>query len=364
MALSIAEPEVQTPALEYMDAYVFHSPGEYGLQQRLIPVPEDDEAVVKVRVTSICDADVRIAKGEFPAKRGVILGHGAVGTISRLGKHVHNYEIGQRVLVSAVTPCGECESCMRGYTSDCGGPLGNWRLGNTIDGTHAEYVLVPAARINLTPVPDEVRDEEIVLLADVASVALRASEAANVQLGDVVAIFAEGSLGLCGAIGAKLRGAAQVFVIDSEPHRLQAAPLFGATHAFAASAHPVELIMRSTKGRGVDVSISTLDAHKNTEDALRVLRRRGTLSLVGGYCGHLRVSLDGFGSPYADQTIVSSLCPGGKERMARLIRLVQAKRMNLAPLLTNTFELGRIREAYDLVAQRRSDVLNVAVRVA
>jgi threonine dehydrogenase-like Zn-dependent dehydrogenase len=237
-------------------------------------------------------------------------------------------------------------------------------LGNTIDGTQAEYVLVPYAQANLTIVPDGLQEEEVLLLSDIASTGFAAAERGNIQLGDTVAVFAQGPIGLCATLGAKLCGAAQIFAVDSEPHRLQTARLFGATHMFLSSADPVEMILAETGGGGVDVAIEALGIQETFENALRVLRPGGTLSSVGVYSGHLRIPLEAFGAGLADQTIVTTLCPGGKERMARLMRLVQAHRINLVPLLTHKFSLDQIAEAYDLFAQRKDDVLKVAIQVS
>ena len=126
---------------------------------------------------------------------------------------------------------------------------------------------------------------------------------------------------------------------------------------------PVPEIKRLTGGRGADVAIEALGRQETFENALRVLRPGGTLSSVGVYSGHLRIPLEAFGAGLADQTIVTTLCPGGKERMVRLMRLVQAHRLNLVPLLTHTFTLDQIADAYDLFANRKDDVLKVAIQV-
>jgi alcohol dehydrogenase len=363
MTLAIEQREPLTTATGFMKANVFHGPGQFNLEEKPIPIPGYGEAVIKVRLTTICGTDIHIVKGEYPVKPGLTIGHEAVGVIHELGPGVTGYEIGQRVLVGAITPCGQCEPCLGGHTSQCGGALGGWRLGNTIDGTQAEYVLIPYAQANLTAVPYDLKDEEVLLLSDIASTGFGAAESGNIQLGDTVAVFAQGPIGLCATLGAKLRGAAQIFAVDSEPHRLQTAKLFGATHTFLSSAHPVEMILAQTYERGVDVAIEALGIQETFENALRVLRPGGTLSSVGVYSGHLRIPHEAFGAGLADQKIVTTLCPGGKERMARLVRLVQAHRLNLAPLLTHSFPLDRIGEAYNLFAQRKDHVLKVAIQV-
>jgi alcohol dehydrogenase len=347
-----------------MKANVFRAPGQFGLEQKPIPSPGYGEAVIKVNLTTICGTDIHIIKGEYPVKPGLTIGHEAVGVIHQLGPGVTGYEIGQRVLAGAITPCGQCEACLSGHASQCGGALGGWRLGNTIDGTQAEYVLIPHAQANLTIIPDDLRNEEVLLLTDIASTGFSAAERGNIQIGDTVAVFAQGPIGLCATLGAKLRGAAQIFAVDAEPRRLQTAQLFGATHQLHSSARPVETILAETGGRGVDVAIEALGAQGTFESALRVLRPGGTLSSVGVYSGHLSVPLDALGAGLADHTIVTTLCPGGKERMARLMRLVQAGRLDLTPLLTHRFTLDEISAAYDLFSQRKDNVLKIAIQVA
>jgi alcohol dehydrogenase len=363
MTLAIEQREILTNAPGFMRANVYHGAGNFALEEKPIPIPGYGEAVIKVRLTTICGTDIHIVKGEYPVRPGLTIGHEAVGSIHELGPGVTGYEIGQRVLVGAITPCGQCEPCLGGHSSQCSGALGGWRLGNTIDGTQAEYVLVPCAQANLTAIPEDLRDEEVLLLADIASTGFGAVESGGVRLGDTVAVFAQGPIGLCATLGAKLCGAAQVFAVDSEPHRLQTAKMFGASHTFLSSGQPIEMIMAKTRGRGVDVAIEALGTQGTFENALRVLRPGGTLSSVGVYSGHLRIPLDAFGAGLADHKIVTTLCPGGKERMARLIRLVQARRINLTPLLTHTFSFAQIAEAYDLFSQRKDGVLKVVIQL-
>ena len=363
MTLAIKESKPLATAPGFMKANVFHSPGHFGLEEKPIPTAGFGEAVIKIRLTTICGTDIHIIKGEYAVKPGLTIGHEAVGTIHELGPGVTGYRLGERVLVGAITPCGQCEPCLGGHTSQCGGALGGWRFGNTIHGTQAEYVRVPFAQANLTPIPDNLRDEDVLLLADIASTGFAAAERGNVGLGDSVAVFAQGPIGLCATLGAKLRGAAEIFAVDSDPGRLQVAKRFGATRTFLSSAHPVKAILEQSHGRGVDVAIEALGTRETFENALRVLRPGGTLSSVGVYSGHLNIPAESFGAGLADQTIVTTLCPGGKERMARLMRLVEARRIDLTPLLTHTFKLDQISEAYDLFSKREDGVLKVAIQV-
>jgi len=352
------------PHLGLMKANVFRAPGTFGLEEKPIPHAGPGEAVIEVRLTTICGTDLHIVRGEYPVQPGLTIGHEAVGVIHELGTGLSGYEVGQRVLVGAITPCGQCEPCLRGNRSQCGGPLGGWKLGNTMDGTQAEYVLVPHAQANLALIPDSLTDEEVLLLADIASTGFSAAESGGVSIGDNVAIFAQGPIGLCATIGAKLMGAARIFTVDNDDHRLAISTRFGATTTFHSGANPVEAILEATNGRGVDVAIEALGLQATFENALKVLRPGGTLSSVGVYSGHLTVPLEPFAAGLGDHKIVTTLCPGGKERMYRLMRLVEAQRIDLRPLLTHLFPLDEIDKAYELFGARGNGVLKVAVRVS
>jgi threonine dehydrogenase-like Zn-dependent dehydrogenase len=271
---------------------------------------------------------------------------------------------GQRVLIGAITPCGQCEPCLSGHTSQCGGSLGGWRFGNTIDGVQAEFVRVPFAQANLALVPDALSDEAVLLLSDIASTGFAAAESGGVRLGDTVAVFAQGPIGLCATLGARLMGAAQILAVDPDRHRLEIAKRFGASVAVTTRGDPVREIRELTDGRGVDVAIEALGIQETFQNALRVLRPGGTLSSVGVYSGHLQIPLDGFAAGLGDHKIVTTLCPGGKERMYRLMRLVSAQRIDLTPLFTHIFPLDEIARAYELFSARGQDVLKVAIRVS
>jgi threonine dehydrogenase-like Zn-dependent dehydrogenase len=201
------------------------------------------------------------------------------------------------------------------------------------------------------------------LLADIASTGFSAAESGEVKLGDTVAVFAQGPIGLCANLGAKLRGASFVIGVDGDPARQQMAKRMGADVVLdPKQVNVVNEIKRLTGGRGVDVAIEALGIQETFEEALRSLRPGGTLSSLGVYSEELRMPVDAIAAGIGDYRIVTTLCPGGKERMRRLIELVKHGRIDLTPLFTHTFPLSRIREAYDLFSQRRDGVLKVAIR--
>jgi alcohol dehydrogenase len=346
-----------------MRALVFQSPNHIALQKVPIPRAGYGEVVTRVTLTTICGTDVHILKGEYPVRPGLVIGHESVGVIHEIGPGVTGYKVGERVLVGAITPCGQCNACLGGDWSQCGGPIGGWKFGNTINGAQAEYLLIPNAQANLAKIPDDLTDEQVVLLADIASTGFSASESGNVQMGDAVAVFAQGPIGLCATAGARMKGAALVIGVDSDPVRMAVAKRMGADVVLSPKEGDVTATIKElTDGRGVDVAIEALGTQETFENALKVLRPGGTLSSLGVYSGKLSIPLEPFAAGLGNYKIVTTLCPGGKERMRRLIELVRHGRVDLRPLLTHSFLLENIVEAYELFAHRRDGVLKVAIR--
>jgi alcohol dehydrogenase len=346
-----------------MKALVFRGTNHIGIEQVPIPRPGAGEAIIRVTLTTICGTDLHILKGEYVVKPGLIIGHEPVGVIHELGVGVTNYAVGERVLVGAITPCGQCNYCLSGEWSQCGGPIGGWKFGNTINGAQAEYLLVPNAQANLAKIPDDLSDEQVVLLADIASTGISAAESGDVKIGDTVAIFAQGPIGLCATVGAKLKGAGFVIAVESDPVRSEMAKRMGADLVLDhTTTDVVAEIRRLTDGVGIDVAIEALGTQATFESALRVLRAGGTLSSLGVYSGKLSVALEPFAAGLGDHKIITTLCPGGKERMRRLMQLVRHGRLDLRPLLTHTFSLDQITEAYQLFRDRKDGVIKVAVR--
>lgn len=346
-----------------MKAAVFVEPGRIVLDEKPIPSVGPGDALIKVTTTTICGTDVHILKGEYPVAPGRIVGHEPVGVIEALGPGVTGYVVGQRVIVGAITPCGQCHACLDGHQAQCGGkPIGGWRFGNTIDGCQAEYVVVPHAMANLAPVPDGLSDEQVLMCPDIMSTGFGGAESGSIKIGDSVVVFAQGPIGLCAAAGAKLRGATMIIVVDGIPERLEMARRFGADVPIDfRRTDPIAEIMRLTEGRGVDVAIEALGTQQTFESCLRVLKAGGVLSSLGVYSGKLSLPLDAIAAGLGDHKIVTTLCPGGKERMRRLMNVVAAGRVDLKPLVTHRFKLDQIDQAYDLFAHQGDGVLKVAI---
>jgi alcohol dehydrogenase len=346
-----------------MKAAVFIRPGKIILDEKPIPSIGAGDALVKISTTTICGTDVHILRGEYPVEPGRIVGHEPVGVIAELGPGMTGYTIGQRVVIGAITPCGQCDPCLDGHQAQCGGKaIGGWRFGNTIDGCQAEYVRVPFAMANLTPVPDGLTDEQVLMCPDIMSTGFGGAESGQIKIGDTVVVFAQGPIGLCATAGARLKGASQIIVVDSVPERLAMARRLGADVALDyQKVDAVDEIMKLTGGRGADVAIEALGTQQTFESCLRALKPGGTLSSLGVYSGKLSLPLDAFAAGLGDHRIVTTLCPGGKDRMRRLMNIVGSGRVDLEPLVTHRFRLDQIEEAYELFANQRDGVLKVAI---
>jgi threonine dehydrogenase-like Zn-dependent dehydrogenase len=346
-----------------MKAVVFKGKDQLAVEEVPKPKPGAGEAVLRITTTTICGTDVHIVRGEYPVRPGLILGHEPVGVIDQLGEGLEDlYRVGQRVIAGAITPCGQCFYCLNGNHSQCRGALGGWRFGNTINGAWAEYLLVPDARANLAPIPEGLHDEDVVLCPDIFSTGLSGAESGNIRVGDSVAVFAQGPIGLCATLGAKLRGASLIIGVDSNDQRLATARQFGANVLLNPNnTDVVAEIKRLTEGRGADVTIEALGRQETFENALRATRPGGTLSSLGVYSGKLIAPYEAIYAGLADQKIVTTLCPGGKERMRRLMAMVATRRVDLNPLLTHRFALDDIHDAFDLFSHQRDGVLKVVL---
>jgi threonine dehydrogenase-like Zn-dependent dehydrogenase len=350
-----------------MKANVFRGNGRFGIEEVERPRAGAGEAVIRVTLTTICGTDLHIVRGEYPVDAGRIIGHEPVGVIEELGAGVTGYSVGDRVLVGAITPCGQCNACLSGHLSQCGQDeayraLGGWRLGNTIQGSQAEYVRIPNARANLALIPPTLKDEQVVLLADIASTGISGAESGGVRIGDAVVVFAQGPIGLCATVGARLMGASLVIGVDGDETRLKFARAMGADVVLDYRQQDVVAEVKRLTGGGADVAIEALGTQETFESALRSLRPGGTLSSLGVYSGKLQLPYDAFAAGLGDHRVVTTLCPGGKERMRRLMEMVRTGRFDLTPLLTHSFSLDDIGEAYALFGERRDGVIKVAIR--
>jgi threonine dehydrogenase-like Zn-dependent dehydrogenase len=355
--------------MSMMKAAVFVEKNRIVLQDKPVPEVGPLDALLRITTTTLCGTDVHILKGEYPVAPGLIVGHEPVGVIERLGRHVTGFTEGQRVIAGAITPSGHSYACLCG----CGaqdGPgtrhgfkaAGGWKLGNTLDGCQAEFVLIPDAMANLCPIPDALSDEQVLMCPDIMSTGFSGAERGEITIGDTVAVFALGPIGLCAVAGARLRGASRIIGVDTVTERLKVARHMGATDVIDfKTGDVVDQIMALTDGRGVDVSVEALGTQSTFQWALQVLRPGGRLSSLGVYSQDLNIPLAGFAAGLGDYSITSTLCPGGKERMRRLLAVVAAGSVDFSSLVTHRFKLDQIEAAYELFSHQRDGVIKVAI---
>lgn len=360
-----------------MKAAIFVEPGRIELADKPIPDVGPNDALVRITTTTICGTDVHILKGEYPVAKGLTVGHEPVGVIEKLGSAVQGYTEGQRVIAGAICPNFNSYAAQDGYPSQDGSYLiarglcgchgykatAGWRFGNLIDGTQAEYVLVPDAQANLAPIPDGLSDEQVLMCPDIMSTGFKGAENANIRIGDTVVVFAQGPIGLCATAGARLLGASTIIAVDGNEHRLGIAKKMGADVTLNfKNCDVVDEIMKLTGGKGVDSSIEALGTQATFESALRVLKPGGTLSSLGVYSSDLTIPMSAFAAGLGDHKINTALCPGGKERMRRLMNVVASGRIDLGLMVTHHYKLDDIVLAYDLFSSQRDGVLKVAIK--
>jgi len=360
-----------------MKAAVFVEKNRIELADKPIPAVGPNDALIRITTTTICGTDVHILKGEYPVAKGLTVGHEPVGVIEKLGSAVAGYQEGQRVIAGAICPNFNSYAAQDGFPSQDGSYLvpqglcgchgykatAGWRFGNLIDGTQAEYVLVPDAQANLAPIPDGLTDEQVLMCPDIMSTGFKGAENANIKLGDTVVVFAQGPIGLCATAGARLLGATTVIGVDGNDHRLGIARKLGADVTLNfKQCDVVDEVMKLTGGRGADASIEALGTQATFEQSLKVLKPGGTLSSLGVYSDDLKIPMAHFAAGLGDHTIRSALCPGGKERMRRLMNVIQANRLDLGLMVTHHYKLDDIVAAYDLFAHQRDGVLKIAVK--
>ena len=360
-----------------MKATIFVDKNRIEVVDKKIPDVGANDALVRITTTTICGTDVHIFKGEYPVAKGLTIGHEPVGIIEKLGSNVKGYREGQRVIAGAICPSFTSYPSQDGFPSQDGAYLDSddcctchgykatagWRFGNMIDGTQAEYVLVPDAQGNLAPIPDGLSDEQVLMCPDIMSTGFKGAENANIQIGDIVVIFAQGPIGLCATAGARLRGASVIIAVDGNDARLAIAKQMGATVTLNFNhVDVVDEVMKLTGGRGADASIECLGLQTTFAQALQVLKPGGTLSSLGVYSEDLHIPMRYFAAGLGDHTIRTALCPGGKERMRRLMNVIQSGGVDLKPLVTHTYKLEDIVDAYDLFMHQRDGVLKVAIK--
>lgn len=346
-----------------MKAFVMHGIGEVGVVDKPLPRPGPNDAIIRTTAALICTSDTHTVAGAIGPRTNLTLGHEAVGVIHELGEAVAaagKFRIGQRVAINAITPCFHCTNCLRGYTSQCQGMLGGWKFANVKDGNMAEFFHVNDALANLAPIPDELSDEQAVYCCDMLSTGFIAAEHGDIPIGGSVAVFGQGPIGMIATVGARLCGAGLVIGVESKPDRAAMARKFGADLIIDYTQEdPVEAIRKATGGEGVDTAIEALGSPGTFAACVSATRPGGTISNVGYHGDGDTVPIPrlDWGVGMSDKTIRTALCPGGAERMARLMRLIQRRRVDPLPMTTHRFRFADIRKAFTMMQTKQDGMI-------
>jgi isopropanol dehydrogenase (NADP+) len=348
---------------ETMKCFVMQGVGTVGVMEKPLPRPGPDDAVIRTTAALICTSDTHTVAGAIGDRHELTLGHEAVGVIHELGALAAAsdlFKVGQRVAVNAITPCYACENCQRGYPSQCGGMLGGWKFANLKDGSFAEFFHVNNAVANLAPIPDGLSDEQAVYCCDMLSTGFVAAEFANIPIGGVVAIFSQGPVGLMATVGARLCGAGLIIGVETRPNRIALAKKYGCDVVVDFNTEdPVEAIMKLTHGRGADSTIEALGSAQTFAACVSATRPGGTISNVGYHGdGHsVPIPRLAWGVGMSDKTIRTALCPGGSERMGRLMRLIETGRVDPLALTTHRFPFDNIERAFRMMQTKEDGMI-------
>lgn len=338
--------------------------GQVGLLDKPMPKPGPLDAVVRTTAALICTSDSHTVSGGIGPRENLTLGHEAVGTVHEVGSEVKDFRPGDRVLSGAITPDWGDLASQNGHPSQSGGPLGGFKFANSKDGVFAEYFHVNEADANLAKIPDGVPDEAAVYCADMLSTGFMGAEHGDVPMGGTVAVLAQGPVGLMATAGARLLGAGLVIGIESVPDRQKLARAYGADEIVDFTKEDVvERVLDLTGGQGVDTAIEALGADATFQTAVRIVKPGGTISNIG-YYGEgefVRIPRAEWGVGMADKTIASGLCPGGRLRMERLLRILQTQRVDPTRMTTHTFSFDEMERAFEVSDKKLEDVVKVLV---
>jgi alcohol dehydrogenase len=329
-----------------MKALVYHGPGKRSWEERAKPVIKDPtDAIVKIAKTTICGTDLHILKGDVPTVTdGRILGHEGVGIIEESGPAVSNFKKGDHVLISCITSCGRCEACKKGMYSHCESG-GGWILGNTIDGTQAEYVRIPFADTSLYPVPRGADEDSLVMLSDILPTGYECGVLnGQVKPGDAVAIVGAGPIGLSALLTAQFYSPAEIIMIDMDDNRLEVSKKFGATKTInSKDGKAVEKVMELTNKKGVDVAIEAVGIPATFELCEDIVAAGGHIANIGVHGKPVEFHIEKLWSH--NITITTRLVDTVTTPM--LLKNVTAGKLEPKKLITHEFKLDDVMKAYD-----------------
>ncbi len=343
-----------------MQAFVMKELGEVGFAEKDKPDVGPNDARLRPTKGLVCTSDVHTVHGAIGERENLTLGHEVVGIVDAVGTEVEDFEPGDRVVVGAITPDWGSAAAQDGHSSQSNQALGGWKFANVKDGVFAEYVHVNEADANLAHIPESVTDEEAAYVTDMMSTGFMGAENADIPVGGSVAVFAQGPVGLMATKGAALQGAGRIIAVETEPNRQELAREYGADDIVDfAEGDPVEQIMDLTDGEGVDSAIEALGRTETFEQCVKVTKPGGTISNVGyhGEGEYVNIPREEWGVGMAEKTINTGLCPGGRLRLQRLLRLLETERVDPTLMTSHEFPFEETDEAFRLMETKEDDII-------
>ena len=345
-----------------MKALVYQGPAKKALEERQKPkidVPTD--AIVKITKTTICGTDLHILKGDVPTcQPGRILGHEGVGVIEKVGVAVTAFKPGDRVLISCITACGKCVYCRKQMYSHC--TTGGRILGNSIDGTQAEFVRIPHADMSLYRIPDGADEEAIVMLSDILPTGFECGVLnGKVEPGSSVAIVGAGPIGLAALLTAQFYSPAEIIMIDLDDNRLEVAMRFGATTGInSTDGKAAESVMKMTAGRGVDTAIEAVGIPATFELCQKIVAPGGTIANIGVHGTKVDLHLESLW----DRNITITTRLVETVSILMLFNIFRSRKIDPKLLITHRFKLDHILDAYETFSHAASTkALKVIIEV-
>lgn len=344
-----------------MLAYTYVEKGRFELLEKPKPVLLDDrDAIVRVTLASICTSDLHIKHGSVPrAVPGITVGHEMVGVVEATGSAVTGVRPGDRVTVNVETFCGECYFCKHGWVNNCADPNGGWALGCRIDGGQAEYVRVPYADQGLNRIPDTVTDRQALFVGDILATGYWAADISEIKVGDTVLIIGAGPTGICTLQCVLLKQPERVIVCEKDSHRLAFVKEHYPEVLTVGPENVQEFVLTHSDHGGADVVLEVAGSPETLRMAWQCARPNAIVTIVALYNGPQTLPLpEMYGKNLTFKT-------GGVDgcKCAETLALIEQGKIDTTPLITHTFPLKDIAEAYDLFENRRDGCIKVAIQM-
>jgi alcohol dehydrogenase len=343
-----------------MKALVYHGPGRHSWEDVADPVIQDArDAIVQIDAVTVCGTDLHILKGDVATcQPGTILGHEAIGTILEVGPGVTDRKVGDHVLISCISSCGTCRYCREGMYGQCLGG-GGWILGHTTHGVQAEKARIPFADTSTYVLPDGVRDEDALLLADILPTSYEVGvRNGTVSPGDTIVIVGAGPIGLAAILTSKLLSPSHIVAVDTSAFRLEAAKRLGATVTARTPEEAQEAVMELTDGLGADVAIEAVGIPETFDMCTKLIRPGGHVANVGVHGKPATLHLEDLW--IRDVTITTGLVD--TKTTPTLLRMLKTHQLEASGLVTHRFGIGEMMDAYDVFGRAaETEALKVAL---